>query len=106
MDLYQLPELLARRQQSGKAYLEFLRVPALSIGVYCLPAGGVDPQRPHRQDEVYFVASGRASVRVGTEDRPVGPGSVVFVPALVEHRFHGVTEDLTLLVFFAPAETE
>jgi hypothetical protein len=38
------------------------------------------------------------------EDREVGPGAVIFVKAGDEHRFHSISEDLTLLVFFAPAE--
>jgi mannose-6-phosphate isomerase-like protein (cupin superfamily) len=80
-------------------------VPALSAGLYRLPAGAADPQKPHADDEVYYVVSGRASLRVGTEDRAVGPGTVVFVRAGVEHRFHAITEDLTALVFFAPAES-
>lgn len=79
-------------------------MPSLSMGLYALPAGGVDPQQPHTEDEVYYVVSGRATIRVGEEDRPVESGSVVFVEARVEHRFHTITEDLTVLVFFAPAE--
>ena len=75
------------------------------MGVYFLPAGGADPQRPHSEDEVYYAVSGRATVRVAGEDRPVGPGALVFVPAGAEHSFHAITEDLTLLVFFAPAES-
>ena len=106
MDLFQISELIAQRARSQKAYLEFLRVPALSMGVYFLPAGGTDPQRPHREDEVYYVVSGRGTARVAGEDRPVAPGALVFVGAGVEHRFHTITEDLTLLVFFAPAESE
>ncbi len=105
MQLFELADILADRERSERAYLEFLRVPALSMGIYHLPAGGVDPQKPHRQDEVYYVVSGRASIRVGHEDRPVQPGSLVYVPADLEHRFHSITEGLTLLVFFAPAES-
>ena len=41
---------------------------------------------------------------VGDEDRPVGPGSLVFVAATVPHRFHDITERLVLLVAFGPAE--
>ena len=78
--------------------------PSLSAGLYTLPAGGVDPQRPHGEDEVYYVASGRGRILVGTDDRAVGPGTVVYVPAGVEHRFHTIAEDLSILVFFAPAE--
>ena len=32
-------------------------------------------------------------------------GSVIFVQAGVEHRFHDITEELLVLVFFAPAES-
>jgi mannose-6-phosphate isomerase-like protein (cupin superfamily) len=39
---------------------------------------------------------------VGDEDRPVKPGSLVFVAAHVEHRFHSITEDLRVLIFWAP----
>jgi mannose-6-phosphate isomerase-like protein (cupin superfamily) len=44
-------------------------------------------------------------MRVEEHDRPVGPGSVIFVPAQVEHRFHSITSDLSVLVVFAPPET-
>jgi quercetin dioxygenase-like cupin family protein len=42
---------------------------------------------------------------VGTENRAIGPGSVIFVAAEVEHRFYDIAEELMVLVFFAPAET-
>jgi mannose-6-phosphate isomerase-like protein (cupin superfamily) len=85
-------------------YAEFLRVPDLSAGIYRLPAGGTDPQQPHTEDELYFVASGRGAVVVGEETRPVGPGSLIFVPALIPHRFVDIAEDLIILVIFGPAE--
>ena len=62
------------------------------MGVYHLPAGGVDPQSPHTEDEVYYVVSGRAQIRVGDEDRSVGPGSIVYVAANVQHRFHTIED--------------
>jgi mannose-6-phosphate isomerase-like protein (cupin superfamily) len=101
---FEMAQLIADRAETNRAYLEFLRVPSLSVGLYALPAGGVDPQQPHTEDEVYYVVGGRGSIKVGSEDRPVQPGSVIFVAANVEHRFHSIEEDLTLLVFFAPAE--
>jgi mannose-6-phosphate isomerase-like protein (cupin superfamily) len=105
MDAFDVSQLITQRQQSGKLYLEFLRHPSMSLGVYALPAGGVDPQSPHTEDEVYYVVGGRASIRVGDEDRRVEPGTIVFVKAGVEHRFHSIMEELTVLVFFAPAES-
>lgn len=105
MDIFELSGLLAERERSNRRYLEFLRVPALSAGLYVLPAGGVDPQKPHTEDEVYYVIRGRGFVRVGGDDRAVEAGCVVFVPARVEHHFHTIGEEITLLVFFAPAES-
>jgi mannose-6-phosphate isomerase-like protein (cupin superfamily) len=103
---YDLPDLSAERAQAGKLYLEFLRVPALSAGVYVLPAGGTDPQKPHREDEVYYVVRGSARMRVGREEQAVKAGSVIFVAAEAEHRFFDIHEELEVLVFFAPAESQ
>ena len=104
-----LPEIEEQRAQSGKPYREFLRVPAMSAGLYVLPAGGTDPQKPHREDEIYYVVRGRARFKAGSddreEDREVSPGSLIFVAAEVGHRFYDITEELAVLVFFAPAET-
>ena len=104
MQSFELKALLGQHQAAGANWSEFLRVPALSFGVYTLPAGGVDPQSPHREDEVYLVLSGQAAIQVGDEDQSVQPGSLIYVPARVDHRFHSIAEDLTVLVFFAPVE--
>jgi mannose-6-phosphate isomerase-like protein (cupin superfamily) len=95
-----------RREESGKRYLEFLRVPAMSAGVYVLTAGSSDLQVPHKEDEMYYVVRGRARMQAGSEDHAVSEGSLIFVAAGVEHRFYEIAEELTVLVFFAPAETE
>jgi mannose-6-phosphate isomerase-like protein (cupin superfamily) len=84
-------------------YVEQLRVPALSVGTYSIPAGAVDGQSPHAEDEIYVVLSGRGRFTSGGETVEVGPGVTLFVPAREDHRFHDVTEDMTVLVFFAPA---
>ena len=86
-------------------YREFLRVPAVSAGLYVLAAGATDPQRPHHEDEVYYVLRGKARFKAGDEDREISAGTVLFVTAEVEHRFHDIAEELAVLVFFAPAET-
>jgi mannose-6-phosphate isomerase-like protein (cupin superfamily) len=104
-NFYDLPLISAERARAGKFYQEFLRVPALSAGVYVLPAGGTDLQKPHKEDEVYYVVRGRAHLRIGSEEQVVKAGSVIFVAAEVEHRFFDISEELEVLVFFAPAET-
>src|SRR6266478_5676007 len=102
---FQIDDLSRRRAGEKKLYLEFLRVPAMSAGVYTLPVGGTDPQKPHKEDEMYYVVRGRARMRVGSEDQAISQGSVIFVRAKVEHRFYDIAEELVVLVFFAPAET-
>jgi mannose-6-phosphate isomerase-like protein (cupin superfamily) len=105
MDAFDLASLEDRRAATGRPYHEFLRVPALSAGLYTLEAGAVDGQSPHTEDEVYVVLTGRARITVGDEVRDVGPGSVVYVAATVPHRFHDIAERLEIVVLFAPAES-
>ena len=76
----------------------------MSAGLYVLAPGSTDPQKPHHEDEVYYVIRGRARFRAGTEDREVYAGSVLFIAAEVEHGFYDVTEELAVFVVFAPAE--
>jgi mannose-6-phosphate isomerase-like protein (cupin superfamily) len=104
MDAFELDDLAAEQASSGQPYLEVLNVPDLSVGLYVLKVGQPDRQQPHTEDEVYYVVSGRAKVTVGGETRDVRAGSIVFVATAVPHRFHDITEDLTLLVAFGPAE--
>jgi mannose-6-phosphate isomerase-like protein (cupin superfamily) len=101
---FELSQLSPEREKTEKLYLEFLRVPELSMGLYQLPAGGTDPQSPHTEDEVYYIVSGKAHIKVEDEDRAVKAGSIVYVAKNVGHRFHSIEEELTVLVFFAPAE--
>ncbi len=104
MHAYQLTDLQNQLRQTSNLYLEFLRVPALSLGLYELAAGSRDPQQPHTEDEIYYVVKGQGMIRVADEDQPVAAGSIVYVAARVPHSFHSISEDLSILVFFAPAE--
>ncbi len=104
MNAFELRDLLAERAEAGRPYFEFLRVPDLSAGLYVVPAGDVDEQQPHLEDELYYVISGRGRISVAEEDRAVEAGSFVFVAAQVPHQFHDVEEDLVIVVVFGPAE--
>ena len=99
--VFELDELLARQTAQASPYLEFLRVPSLSCGLYRLEAGAKDLQAPHDEDEVYYLIRGRGRLRVGGEERSVGPGCILYVRATSEHSFFEIEEDMTLLVFFA-----
>jgi quercetin dioxygenase-like cupin family protein len=101
----QIGKIDQARAESGKLYREFLRVPDMSAGLYVLPAGASDLQRPHHEDEMYYVIRGRGRFRAGEQDAEVSTGSVLFVAADVEHHFYDIAEELAVLVFFAPAES-
>jgi mannose-6-phosphate isomerase-like protein (cupin superfamily) len=101
-----IEEIQRQRAEQANAYLEFLRIPSMSAGLYVLPRGSTDLQAPHLQDEMYYIIRGSARMRAGSEDQWVQSGSVIFVAAHVEHSFYDIEEELTVLVFFAPAETE
>ena len=94
-------ELELARDEKKELYFQFLEVDSMRCGIYSLPAGSVDPQQPHLQDEVYFVQSGEAKIDIEGTSYDVRPGSIVFVPAHAEHRFHGIKEDLKVLVIFS-----
>ncbi len=88
--------------ESPNHYVEHVRVAALSVGTYCIRAGADDDQRPHTEDEVYVVLRGRGTFVADDARVPVQVGTTLYVPPGEEHRFVDVTEDLVLLVVFAP----
>jgi mannose-6-phosphate isomerase-like protein (cupin superfamily) len=100
-----LADVDKQRIKAGKLYREFLRVPSMSAGLYVLPVKSSDPQKPHHEDELYYVVRGRARFKTDSEDREVAAGDIIFVAAELEHRFYDITEELAVLVFFAPAES-
>ena len=87
MKVFAINDLFAARSKSSKPYFEFLRVPALSAGVYVLPAGVEDKQQPHSEDEMYYVVRGSGRFRTEedgvSQDVPVSAGSVIFDPPFV-----------------------
>jgi len=103
MKAFSIDELLRQQGVSGDEWSEFLRIPEMSLGLYVLRAGTADMQSPHAEDEIYVVLEGRGVLRVDDDDRPVAKGDILFVERSADHRFHSITEDLKLLVVFAPA---
>ncbi len=97
-----LADALQRAQLNRQAhYAEPLTHGTLRLGMYA-PVGK-DPQQPHEQDEVYIVMQGSGSFVVGDERLPFEPGDALFVPAGVEHRFEGFSDDFaTWVIFYGP----
>lgn len=102
MDVFDLKDLLKEHADSGERSLRFMFRDALSMSLYILPVGAEDLQQPHTEDEVYHVLSGKATWVVGDETRSVSEGAIIYVDRLNPHKFIDITEELKLLVIFAP----
>ena len=102
----ELDELLTRLGRQERPYLEFFRTAGFSAGLYRLLGGAEDRQKPHREDELYWVLEGKAQFEAEGKRRPVQSGTVLSVPASVPHRFVDIEKDLLVLVLFAPPESE
>lgn len=104
LEAFDIDDLEARRAESGRAYLAFLRRDTLHCGIYVLKAGATDGQQPHDEDEVYYVLEGTGKFTVdGEKTVDAKKGAVLFVAAHARHRFHDIDTDLKLLVFFSRA---
>jgi mannose-6-phosphate isomerase-like protein (cupin superfamily) len=80
----------------------------MSLHFYRLKKGAVDLQRPHRQDELYYVLEGSRNLMVKSDGQEINvslrKGDLVYVPANAEHKFLG-DDEISLLVLFAPNYT-
>jgi mannose-6-phosphate isomerase-like protein (cupin superfamily) len=99
---FEQADLRRQRAEAGRPYLEFLRSETFELGLYELAAGSEDTQKPHDEDEIYVVMSGRGRFVVDGDDLSVGPGTVLFVEKHAVHRFHSIEEDLSIVVAFSP----
>jgi mannose-6-phosphate isomerase-like protein (cupin superfamily) len=98
------PAVIDLHRAAGRPYLEIIRSRSLSSGLYVLPVGAVDAQEPHAEDEVYVVVAGGSLFTAGQETREVRAGDILFVAAGLPHRFHDISEELRIVVIFAPPE--
>ncbi|MBK9116381.1 MAG: cupin domain-containing protein [Betaproteobacteria bacterium] len=99
--LQRLPGPSTPQWPDGERFVRAFAHGTMSVELYA-PAGH-DPQTPHAQDEIYIVQAGRGEFTVGEQRHAFGPGTALFVPAGVPHRFERFTPDfVTWVVFWGP----
>jgi len=82
-------------------FLYALRHGSMKLGLYAPKS--VDPQHPHKQDELYIVASGTGFFVKNGERRRFTVHDVLFVEAGAEHRFEDFSDDFsTWVIFWGP----
>jgi len=102
MDVFDLAQIVGGHSENGELYHEFFKAKRVSVGLYGLKAGETAPHSPHTEDEIYYIVSGAGTIEIDGEHREVSAGSVIYVEEHVPHRFHTITEDLSIIVVFAP----
>ena len=77
----------------------------LSLAEAILPAGAATQEHYHTgTDEVYYILQGRGRMRVGGEERAVGPLDAIAIPANQRHNIINTgDEPLVFLCCCAPA---
>jgi len=65
----------------------------MQAGIIRLHAGENDTQGAHSIDEIYYVM-GNGFIRLDEKDHLISQGTCIFVPAKIDHRFHGNSKTL------------
>lgn len=89
----ELLEFFVTREQTGGAY-DALR---LTVG----PGGGPPPHLHRHEDELFYVIAGQFEFQLGEESIRGGPGTCLFLPRNVIHRFQNVGETTGSVVIVA-----
>jgi mannose-6-phosphate isomerase-like protein (cupin superfamily) len=79
-----------------------------SLAEATVPVGGATTAHLHRQaEELYFFTSGHGRLRVGADEREVGPGQCAVIPPGTVHKLWNTGPDpLVLLCCCAPAYSD
>lgn len=85
-------------KQEENRFTVLLKQGTMSIEYYA--PKNVDLQTPHKQDEIYVIASGETDFIRNGERVHCKTGDVLFVPAQMEHRFENFSDDFATWVIF------
>ena len=99
--LQRLPGPRTANWPEGERFTEAFARGTLVVELYA--PKGIDTQKPHTRDEVYFVVSGNGEFVVGGERAHFVAGDALFAAAGVMHRFENFSADfVTWVVFYGP----
>ena len=101
---YQVSPEEAIRQLANEAdfpFVTMLKHGSMTVEYYA-PVE-VDKQMPHKQDELYVIASGSGIFYRDGVRTDCRAGDVLFVPAGMDHRFEKFSADFaTWVIFYGP----
>jgi len=68
----------------------------IEVALMNYPAGTIAKTHAHPNEQVQVVLKGKAKYRVGVEEKVLGPGEAVLIPANTEHGVE-ILEDLEVI---------
>jgi mannose-6-phosphate isomerase-like protein (cupin superfamily) len=100
--IFDLDSVLLTLDKKGDSsyFLDFIHNSSFEVGVLRLNPGQKDTQRPHSEDELYFVVEGNGYINIVEKNLKIKKGSCIFVPSKTVHYFHGNKERLVVLYVF------
>ncbi len=111
-----VPYVLTNRNSSAFWLIDNLWMPlagsSLTNGNFCLieqvcgSGIGGPPTHSHPSDEGLYILEGHCTFNAGGETVSAGPGTLVYVPRLVEHSFTVDAPNSRLLNFYTPSGFE
>lgn len=96
---FSIEEAIQRlKKEQPNRFTVLMKHGSMSIEYYAPKT--IDPQTPHKQDEIYVIASGKATFYRDGERVNCGANDILFVPAQMEHRFETFSDDFAAWVIF------
>ena len=100
VSFYKIDSILSNLEKD-EYFVDFLNTKSLEVGVIRLRKDQKDTQTNHPLDELYYVVKGEGYISIGGKSQPVIQGTIIFVPAEIDHNFYGNKEDLVVLYIFS-----
>jgi mannose-6-phosphate isomerase-like protein (cupin superfamily) len=102
-DYFKSLDALAVFSREKAAKVDVIPGRHLFVGLNCFEPGQAQSVHVHAgSDKFYLVLSGKARMVVGTEERDVGSGTLVWAPADLPHGVIEALERTVMLVAMAP----
>ena len=99
--IFELEKLMSKLEDGGNYFLTFVNLHSIQAGILKLRPLEEDVQEPHSSDEIYFIIRGDGFIHINGRKFKLIPNSFIYVPANVEHKFYGNTEELLVAYFLA-----
>jgi quercetin dioxygenase-like cupin family protein len=80
----------------SSAYGPNIRGEKIEVGLFSYPAGTQAKPHAHPNEQIMVILKGKGIWRIGKEEKTLGPGEAVLIPANAEHELR-IVEDLELI---------